>query len=379
MSVALKQESEYDQALLWIVLFLFGIGLVMVYSASIAVADARKGFPAYYLVRQSAYILTGAAAGYAAFHVPMRIWQKYAPYIFMLMAFMLLLVLVPGIGRAANGSTRWIPLGFAHFQPSEFMKLCVVLYAADYTVRKAAYMNNLSKGFTPMLFVILFTGMLLLREPDFGAFAVITVITMAALFLGGMNGRLFTALLVLAAVGFTLLVLSKAYRMDRVVGFMNPWADPQGKGYQLSHALVAIGRGEWLGVGLGASVEKLLYLPEAQSDFLFAVIGEELGFVGIAVVIGLFAAFVIRSFMIGRTAASMEKYFSALVAQGVGVWIGVQAIVNLGVNMGVLPTKGLTLPMLSYGGSGIVANCLALAVLFRVDYENRQLMKGRAF
>jgi cell division protein FtsW len=256
------------------------------------------------------------------------------------------------------------------------MKFFAVLYAADYTVRKAAYMHSLSRGFLPMFAVMLMVGGLLLREPDFGAFAVIMAIAMGILFLGGMNWKLFAGLIALLIAGFVLLIWISPYRMQRVIGFMDPWADPFGKGYQLSHALIAFGRGEWLGVGLGASVEKLFYLPEAHTDFLLAVIAEELGFAGVLAVIALFAVIVMRAFAIGRQAAALERYFPALAAHGIGLWIGAQAIINMGVNMGVLPTKGLTLPLLSFGGSGIAANCCALAVLLRVDWENRQLTRG---
>ena len=383
MYAPLNTEADYDRTLFWIVLFLFGIGLVMVYSASIAIADAGRhssgGHPAYFLVRQAVFLAVGAIAGMVAFQVPMRSWQKMALYLFVAAAILLVLVLIPGIGREVNGSRRWLSLFIVNLQPSEFMKLCVVIYAADYTVRKAAYMQDLKKGFLPMFLVMLVTGFLLLAEPDFGAFAVITAIAMSALFLGGMNGKLFVGLILMLLVGFVLLIWTSPYRMQRVAGFMDPWSDPFGKGYQLSHALIAIGRGEWFGVGLGGSVEKLFYLPEAHTDFLLAVIGEELGFVGIAAVIGLFAWLVIRAFSIGRTAAGLERYFPSLVAQGVGIWLGVQSIINFGVNMGVLPTKGLTLPLLSFGGSGIVSNCIALAMLFRVDFENRLLMRGKVF
>ncbi|MGH8770598.1 MAG: peptidoglycan glycosyltransferase FtsW, partial [Burkholderiales bacterium] len=269
-----------------------------------------------------------------------------------------------------------LPLHFFNLQPSELMKLAVVLYAADYTVRKAAYMDSIVKSFLPMLMVMLLTGALLLQEPDFGAFAVITVIGLTILFLGGMNWRLFAGMFALLAGGFVALVMSSPYRMQRITAFLNPWDDPLGKGYQLSHSLIAFGRGEWLGVGLGASIEKQFYLPEAHTDFLLAVIAEELGFIGVVVVIALFVAVTLRAFAIGRTAATLEREFAALSAQGIGVWIGVQTIINMGVNMGLLPTKGLTLPLVSFGGSALLANCLALAILLRVDWENRQLMKG---
>ncbi|MHB1301792.1 MAG: putative lipid II flippase FtsW [Burkholderiales bacterium] len=383
MYAPVNMEADFDRTLFWIVLFLFGIGLVMVYSASIAIADAGRhasgGHPAYFLVRQAVFLALGFLIGAVAFQVPMRTWQKMALYLFAVAAVLLVLVLIPGIGREVNGSRRWLSLFVINLQPSEFMKLCVVIYAADYTVRKAAYMQDLKKGFLPMFLVMFVSGFLLLQEPDFGAFAVITAIAMSALFLGGMNWKLFVGLIGMLLIGFVLLIWTSPYRMKRVVGFMDPWSDPFGKGYQLSHALIAIGRGEWFGVGLGGSVEKLFYLPEAHTDFLLAVIGEELGFAGIAAVIGLFAWLVIRAFSIGRTAASLERYFPALVAQGIGIWLGVQTIINLGVNMGVLPTKGLTLPLLSFGGSGIVSNCIALAMLFRIDFENRLLMKGKVF
>ncbi|HVS26364.1 MAG TPA: putative lipid II flippase FtsW [Burkholderiales bacterium] len=368
----------YDQSLLWATLALLGLGLVMVYSASIAIAEAgRWQQPAYFLIRHTVFLGISVVLGAIAFQFPMRLWQRVSPWLFVLGAGLLVLVLIPGVGREVSGSQRWLPLGLVHLQPSEFMKLIVVIYAADYTVRKAAYMHSFRKGFLPMLMVMLLIGGLLLREPDFGAFAVITTIAMAILFLGGMNWRLFALLIVLLMVGFLILIWTSPYRMQRIIGFMDPWSDPFGKGYQLSHALIAFGRGEWLGVGLGGSVEKLFYLPEAHTDFLLAVVAEELGFAGVAAVIALFTWLVARAFAIGRQAAYLERYFSALVAQGVGVWLGVQAVINIGVNMGVLPTKGLTLPLMSFGGSGIAANCIAIALLLRVDWESRQLKKGK--
>jgi cell division protein FtsW len=310
------------------------------------------------------------------FQVPLRVWQQLAPWLFLLGVALLVLLLVPGFGREVNGARRWLSLGFASAQPSEFIKLFVVLYAADYTVRKLALMRSLRHGLVPMLAVMLVVGWLLLREPDFGAFVVITAIATAVLFLGGMNARWFAALLAMMALGFVLLVLFSPYRMQRIFGFMDPWSDPFGRGYQLSHALIAFGRGEWFGVGLGASVEKLLYLPEAHTDFLLAVIAEELGFAGVLAVIVLFAWLVLRAFAIGRQAVVLERPYAALVAQGIAVWLAVQTLINMGVNMGVLPTKGLTLPLMSFGGSGLLANCTALAVLLRIDWENRQLMRG---
>jgi cell division protein FtsW len=372
-------SGTYDFALVWAVLLLLALGLVMVYSSSIAIAEGGRSYgqqPAYFLLRQGVYLAVSFVLAMAAFQVPVAVWQKGALYLFLLGVGLLALVLIPGVGREVNGSQRWLSLFVVNFQPSEIMKFFAVIYAADYTVRKAGDMHSVSKGFLPMFGVMFLVGALLLREPDFGAFAVITVIAMGILFLGGMSVRLFVGLILLLVVGFILLIWFSPYRLQRVVGFMDPWADPYGKGYQLSHALIAFGRGEWLGVGLGASVEKLFYLPEAHTDFLLAVIAEELGFVGVLVVILAFSFIVARAFAIGRQASQLGLHFAALAAQGIGIWIGVQTIINMGVNMGVLPTKGLTLPLLSYGGSGIAANCCALAVLLRIDWENRSMMRG---
>lgn len=372
---------EYDRSLIWITLLLLALGIVMVYSSSIAIAEASRSTgnnAMHYLIRHSSFVLISLIAAALVFQVPLRIWQQAAPFLFLAGLVLLALVLIPGIGREVNGSQRWLSLGPVNLQPSELVKLCVVLYAADYTVRKAAFMHSLRKGFLPMFGVMLLTGGLLLREPDFGAFAVITVIAMGILFLGGMNWRLFAGLVVMLIIGFLLLIWISPYRMQRVIGFMNPWADPYGVGYQLSHALIAFGRGEWFGVGLGASVEKLFYLPEAHTDFLLAVIAEELGFAGVLCIVLLFAWMLQRAFVIGRRASDLDRPYAALVAQGIGLWIGVQVIINMGVNMGVLPTKGLTLPLLSFGGSAILATCCALSVLLRVDWENRQKARGFA-
>lgn len=372
--------SPYDWGLLWSVFALLALGLVMVYSASVAVAEAKSlnHQGDFYLIRHAMYLVVGLAAAYAAFQVPTELWQKVAPWLFIVGAVCLVVVLVPFLGKEVNGSRRWIPLGpLGNFQPSELVKLFAVLYAADYTVRKAALMDDLKKGFLPMFFVMLGVGGLLLMEPDFGAFVVIVAIALATLFLGGLNWRLFAGLILMLGVGFVLMIWLSPYRLQRVIGFMDPWADPLGKGYQLSHSLIAFGRGELTGVGLGDSVEKLFYLPEAYTDFLLAVIAEELGFIGVMTVVGLFAWVTWRAFSIGWQAALMGRNYAALVAQGIGVWLGVQGFINMGVNMGLLPTKGLTLPLMSYGGSGIVTNCVALAILIRIDFENRQLMRGK--
>ncbi|TMG96356.1 MAG: putative lipid II flippase FtsW [Betaproteobacteria bacterium] len=377
---------NYDVTLAWASLLLLAIGLVMVYSASIAMAEASAytGYrPWYFLARHAVFVVAGLLAALVAFQVPLKGWQRAAPYLFMLGALLLVAVLVPALGKQVNGSKRWLSLYVVNLQPSELMKLFVVLYAASYAVRKASFLHaeqplrqTLLKGFLPLLAVMIATGALLLHEPDFGACVVIVAIAFGILFLGGLDWRLLIGLGFLLPVALWLMIRLAPYRLHRFTGFLDPWSDPLGKGYQLTHSLIAFGRGEWLGVGLGASVEKLLYLPEAHTDFLLAVVAEELGFAGVTLVVVLFAWLLVRAYAIGRQASRLERPFSALVAHGIGIWIGVQTFINIGVNMGVLPTKGLTLPLLSFGGSGILANCLALAILMRVDFENRRLLRG---
>ncbi|NMG64941.1 putative lipid II flippase FtsW [Azoarcus indigens] len=370
---------ELDLLLIWSAVGLLLLGLVMVYSASIAIAEGSRftNYQShYFLMRHSVFLAVGIGFGLVAFQLPMTQWQRLALPLFVGGVVLLIVVLIPGIGREVNGAQRWLSLGPVNLQPSELMKIFAALYAADYTVRKLDAMSSFKRGFLPMMAVILFVGFLLLREPDFGAFVVITTIAFGVLFLGGVNVRVFALLAVFAIIGFIILIWTSPYRRERIFGFMDPWQDAFGKGYQLSHALIAFGRGEWFGVGLGASVEKLFYLPEAHTDFLLAVIAEELGFAGVVLVVGLFAVLVQRAFVIGREAIKLERYFSGLVAQGIGLWMGVQSFINMGVNMGLLPTKGLTLPMMSFGGSGIVANCVALAILLRIDWEVRQMKRG---
>jgi cell division protein FtsW len=370
---------SYDQGLLWVTLILLAFGMVMVYSASIASAEVRSitnHQSTYFLFRQFIFVMVGLAGGAVVSQVPTSVWQKMAPVLFLIGLFMLLLVLIPGIGHKVLGSRRWIKLVFFQIQPSEFMKFFTAVYVADYTTRKAAFMESIKHGFMPMLGAMLLVAFLLLNEPDFGAFIVIICIAISILWLGGINGRIFVALITMLIIGIVFLIWRAPYRFQRIVGYMDPWADPFGAGYQLTHALIAFGRGEWLGVGLGASVEKLMYLPEAHTDFLMAVIAEELGFIGVLVVIGMFVWLVMRCFAIAKEAIVNERFFSALLAQGIAVWIAVQAMINIGVNMALLPTKGLTLPFLSFGGSGILTNCIAIGVLLRIDWENRRLSKG---
>ncbi|MGL6048041.1 MAG: putative lipid II flippase FtsW [Vogesella sp.] len=367
-----------DEALMWAITLLLSISLVMVYSASIAYAeaDAATNNRYFYLFRHMIFMTIGLAGAGVTFLVPTSIWQQYAGKFFLFAGFLLVLVLIPGIGKVVNGSRRWINLGLLNLQPSEVMKLAAVIYAADYTVRKATKLHSLREGFLPILVAIVAVAMLLLREPDFGALMVVMSITMGIVFLGGINLRIFAGLALMAVCAVVVLIITSSYRLKRVLGFLDPWDDPYGKGYQLSHSLIAIGRGEWLGVGLGGSVEKLFYLPEAHTDFIMAVISEEFGFVGICAVLGLYAWIVRRAFHIGTESKQLERYYQSLVAQGIGIWLGVQTFFNVGVNMGLLPTKGLTLPLMSFGGSAMLCNLASLAVLLRVDYENRRLMRG---
>lgn len=372
---------NYDLPLVLAASTLLLLGLLMVYSASIGLADGPRyaSYGRYYFVlRHGIFMGAGMVVAAVAITVPLRVWQRLAMPIFVAVLVLLVAVLVPGIGREVNGAHRWIQLGPINMQPSELMKLAALLYAADYTVRKQEHMQSFLRGFAPMALALGAVGLLLLLEPDLGAFMVIVAIAMGILFVGGLNGKYFSSLLAVLFSTFLMLIWASPWRRARLFAYLDPWDDANayGSAYQLSHSLIALGRGEWFGVGLGASVEKLHYLPEAHTDFLMAVVGEELGFVGVTAVVALFAVVVSRGFEIGRQAIAMERTFSGLVAQGVAMWFGVQAFINIGVCLGLLPTKGLTLPLMSYGGSGIVMNLCALAILLRVDIENRVLMRG---
>ncbi len=372
---------EYDQALVWVTLLLLLTGIVMVYSASIGLPDSPK-YANYknhhFVLRQAMFVAAGLFFGLLAFRVRVEQWERWTPLLFLAALLLMMFVLVPGIGKGVNGARRWIGFGGFSLQPSEVMKLMMVFYAADFTVRKQQYMHSLTKGFLPMAIAAAACGGLLMLQPDLGAFGVIVCIAMGILFLGGFNIIWFGGMLgVLASVFFAIILISP-WRYERMVAYLNPWdqTNALGKAFQLTHSLIAFGRGELFGVGLGGSVEKLHYLPEAHTDFLLAVIGEELGLVGVLVVIALFYWIVRRAFDIGRQAIAAEKFFAGLVAKGIGIWIGIQVFINMGVNLGLLPTKGLTLPLMSYGGSGIAINCVGLAILLRIDYENRVMMRG---
>lgn len=371
----------YDQPLIWVTLTLLLFGMVMVYSASIALPESSKfaGYKStHFLLRQAIFIMIAIVCAAGAFRIPIKVWERLAPWLFVATLVLLALVLIPGVGKGVNGARRWISLKVLNIQPSELMKLFMVLYAANYTVRKQDVMHRLTKGFLPMAVAVSVVGLLLLLEPDLGAFGVIVCIAMGILFLGGINGIWFSGISATLVGIFTLVIVLSPWRRERIFAYLDPWTEENalGKAYQLSHSLIAFGRGELIGVGLGGSVEKLHYLPEAHTDFLLAVIGEELGLAGVLVVVMLFFWIVKRAFDIGRQAIAMDQIFAGLAAKGIGIWIGVQAFINMGVNLGLLPTKGLTLPLMSYGGSGIVINCIGLAILLRIDYENRALMRG---
>ena len=372
----------FDQAMVWVALALLLLGLVMVYSASVAMPDNPK-FARYasthFLTRHAVSIAIAFVAGLVSLQVPISVWEKWAPWLFIASLVLLVVVLVPFIGRGVNGARRWIPLGIIGFQPSEMAKLGIAMYAASYMVRKLDTRENFFRAVTPMAFALAVVGLLLLAEPDMGAFMVIAAIALGILFLGGVNGRMFVLITAVLLAAFVLMIVMSPWRAERIFAYLDPWnpAYAQGRAYQLTHSLIAFGRGQLFGQGLGSRVEKLHYLPEAHTDFLLAVVGEELGFVGVFAVIAAFFWLTRRVFHIGRQAVALDRVFAGLMAQGIGIWMGGQAFINMGVNLGVLPTKGLTLPLMSYGGSAIVMNLVALAIVLRVDIENRQLMRGR--
>src|SRR5574344_674628 len=371
----------FDQTLLWVVVALLAWGVVMVYSASIALPDNPrfgKIAPLHFLLRHVMALVMGFVAALLTFQVPMKTWERVAPWLFIASILALIVVLISGVGTSVNGARRWLSLGLMNFQPSELAKFAMLMYAADYMERRMALKERFFRAVLPMVAGVAIVGVLLLAEPDMGAFMVITVIAMGILFLGGVNLRMFILTAAVLVGAFALMVMTSPWRRERIFAYLDPFSEEHalGKGYQLSHSLIAIGRGEVFGVGLGGSVEKLHWLPEAHTDFLLAVIGEELGLVGVLTLIVLFWWLTRRIMQIGRQAIALDRVFAGLVAQGVALWLGFQAFINMGVNLGALPTKGLTLPLMSYGGSAILLNLMALAVVLRVDYENKLLMKG---
>jgi len=371
----------FDRTLVLVALALIVFGMVMVYSASIALPDSRKFAaysPTYFLMRHVMAVCIGAVVAFAVVQIPIAVWEKHAPLVFVLALVLLVIVLLPFVGKVVNFSRRWIPLGFMMFQPSELAKLAIAMYAASYMVRRMDTRENFFRAVWPMVVAVAFTGALLLRQPDMGAFIVIATIAMGVLFLGGVNARMFFLIVAVIVATFAVIIAFDDLRRERIFAYLDPW-DPkyvQGKAYQLTHSLIAFGRGEWFGQGLGASVEKLHYLPEAHTDFLLAVIGEELGLVGVLAVVASFFWLVRRIFVIGRQAIALDRVFAGLMVQGIGIWFAGQGFINMGVNLGLLPTKGLTLPLMSFGGSAMLLNLIALAMVIRVDMETRSLMKG---
>jgi cell division protein FtsW len=365
-----------DPWILIAALLLLGLGLLMVTSASMPIADRQTGQPFFFLIRQGAFALIGLLAAGIVFQIPLTRWRRAGPMLLLAAVGLLVLVLVPGVGKEVNGSMRWIGAGPINIQVSEIAKLFVLVYVASYLKRHAAelqtakFRTSASALLRPMA-VLAVLAVLLLLEPDFGSVVVLMATALGMVFLAGVNLTQFGALLFGTSAAMAVLLWSSPYRRARLVSFLDPWADPFASGFQLTQSLIAIGRGELFGVGLGESVQKLFYLPEAYTDFLFAVLAEELGLAGILAVVVLFVVLVWRAFRIGRQAERVGMLFSAWLAYGIGLWFGIQSLFNMGVNMGVLPTKGLTLPLMSYGGSSLVVMCMALALLLRIDVESR--------
>jgi cell division protein FtsW len=384
MSVALRSQASagmnvptlppLDYWLIGAALVLLGFGLVMVASASLHLADrVPGGDPFHYLYRHGIAEILGLVGAVVIFRIPMVVWERSGTILYFLGLALLLLVLVPGLGREVNGATRWIPVGPFNLQTSEFMKLFLVIYIAGYLVRRQLEVIHSFWGFVKPMLLLLMASALLMEQPDFGTTAVLLATALGMLFLGGVALWQFALLLGAAVVVLTGLVIWSPYRLARVTAFLDPWADVENTGYQLAQALIAFGRGEWFGVGLGNGIQKQFYLPEAHTDFIMAVVGEEFGLIGTFMVITLFVIIVWRAFRAGTEAEIQGQRFSAYVAYGFGLWIGMQAFINIGVNVGLLPTKGLTLPLMSYGGNSIIVACLVIAILVRIGYENASI------
>ncbi len=363
----------YDHWLILIVISLVSIGLLMVASASIAISDHQ---PFYYLYRQLVGLTLGILVGSIVIQFEIATWQKITGLLLIGVIFLLIIVLIPGIGHTVKGSARWVGVGPFRIQASEIAKFVVVVYIAGYSFRRNAEIQKSITGFIKPLGLLGIISLLLLKEPDFGATVVIVTTALGMMLLAGMRIQHFLLLFVLVAIALITLAIIEPYRLERLTTFLNPWENPYNSGYQLTQSLIAFGRGGWLGVGLGNSIQKLFYLPEAHTDFVFAVIGEEFGLIGALVVIVLFASLVLRIFWIGRKAQQLGKHFAGYMAYGFGLWIAIQFMVSIGVNTGVLPTKGLTLPLVSYGGNSMLISCVLIAMLLRIDYENRTVMLG---
>ncbi len=366
-----KPISLYDKWLIGAVFGLLIIGLMMVASSSVMISTKYYHQPFHFLIRQACYLFAGLIVGLIVVRTDSSFWEKISAPMMIVCLFMLLIVLIPGIGRTVNGSRRWLSLGPIGIQVSEMAKLTMIFYLSGYLVRQQKAVSESIFGFIKPMVILGVVSVLLLREPDFGATVVISGTVMALLFLAGVRLRYYIGLMILVICALALLAVSSPYRVARLTAFLDPWADQYNSGYQLTQSLIAFGRGGWFGSGLGESIQKLLYLPEAHTDFLFAVLAEELGLVGILVVMSLYSILVIRGLSIGYTAHCQERFFASFTAYGLTFWLALQAAINMGVNAGLLPTKGLTLPLLSYGGASMIINCVVVALLLRIDHENR--------
>lgn len=372
MSRRRRSQAPLDFPLLLVALGLLAFGMVMVSSASMTIGETCCKDPFYFVQRHAIALGIALAASLAAFYVPVERWQRNGVWLFLFGLLLLVLVLIPGLGRNVNGATRWIPLGPLNLQPSELMKLFAVIYVSGYLVRHADLVASRLSGFLRPMLLVGIAAVLILKQPDFGTTAVMLAAVMGLLFLGGVSVMPFAVLFGTVLLGLTVLILTSEYRMKRVLSFLNPWEDAFNSGYQLSQALIGFGRGEWLGVGLGNGIQKQYFLPEAHTDFLASVIGEELGLVGMLVIIAAFVFITWRAFRLGARAEAQGQPFAAYTAQGIGLWLGLQAFVNIGVNVGLLPTKGLTLPFLSYGSNSLIAASMGIAILLRIDATIRQ-------
>lgn len=376
------RELGFDQHLVGVAMALLIWGMVMVYSTTVVLPNSSQyaNYSASHFISRHVFsIVLAMLLGALVFTVPMAVWQRWALPIFGFALALLVVVLV--VGKGVNGAKRWLPFGVMNFQPSELAKLAMIFYLARYIEKNDELVKkDFWRAVGPVVVAVGAVGVLLMAEPDMGAFLVIAFIALSLLFLGGINLKALSLILLALGIAFALIIFTSEWRRERVFAYLDPWNMKYalGKGYQLTQALIAIGRGGIFGVGLGGSVEKLHWLPEAHTDFIMSIIAEELGFVGVLSLMILFFWLIKRIILIGRQAIDLEKYFSGLVAQGVGLWLGFQVMINMGVNLGALPTKGLTLPLMSYGGSAILMMVLALVVVLRVDYENRNLMYGVA-
>lgn len=364
-----RENSMPDPWLLGATLVLLLVGLMMVYSASISIAEKSTGNSMYFLMRQMAHVALGGGVLWIVAQSPVRMWENLGPILLLFAIALLIAVLIPGIGAKINGSTRWIRLGGFNLQPSEMAKLFMVIYVAGYLVRKQEELRNFTQGILMIGIVLAVMGILLLQEPDLGTVVVMAATALTMMFLAGIRFWHFLACIAAGVGAIAILTVISPYRMERVSGFLNPWADPFDSGFQLVQSLIAFGRGEWFGVGLGASVQKLFYLPAAHTDFIVAVIAEEFGLLGVIGILILFVVLVGRAMKLSRIAEQQGKLFHARLAQGLGLLIGFQAMINIGVNLGVLPTKGLTLPFVSYGGSSMIASCFAVGLLLAISRE----------